>query len=177
MPLKLLRHALPLFSGSPDTVEAIRGDYASASWSPSARCDARTRKRRSQYFCQIDVSALLTIFLILFVTLVTQIPSGHVGVSVDLPTSDHSSLLPAALREDAMRISILRDGRAYLGLHRIAVEDLPVQIREALRAGAENRVYLSADRRARYADVKKALDAVRLAGVEQVNFITESPRR
>jgi biopolymer transport protein ExbD len=106
-----------------------------------------------------------------------QIPSGHVGVYVDLPRSEHSSRLPAALREDAMRVSILRDGRVYLGLYRIAVEDLPIQIREGLRGGAENRVYLYADARARYADVKMALDAVRLAGVKQVSFITEYPRR
>jgi biopolymer transport protein TolR len=104
-------------------------------------------------------------------------PSGHVGVSVDLPKSEQFSRLPAARREDAMRVAILRDGRVYFGLHRILVGELPDQVRAGLRGGAENRVHLSADSRVRYSDVKKALDAVRLGGVEHVSFFTASARR
>jgi biopolymer transport protein ExbD len=76
-----------------------------------------------------------------------------------------------------MRIAILRDGRVYFGLLGILVGELPDQIRAGLHGGAENRVYLSADARVRYSDVKKTLDAVRLAGVEHVRFITESAYR
>jgi biopolymer transport protein ExbD len=76
-----------------------------------------------------------------------------------------------------MRIAILRDGRVYFGLLGILVGELPDQIRAGLHGGAENRVYLSADARVRHSDVKKTLDAVRLAGVEHVSFITESACR
>jgi biopolymer transport protein ExbD len=176
MPLRLLRHTLPLFSGSPGIIEAVSGDYASQRWSPRARRDERIRKRRSQYICQIDVSALLVIFLVLFITLMMYTPSGHGRGSVDLPKSEHASWLRAARREDAMRVSVSRDGKVYFDGRHITFDELPAQIREGLRGGAENRVYVYADARARYATVKAALTAIRLAGVEHVSFITESPR-
>jgi len=96
---------------------------------------------------------------------------------VDLPKSKHSSLLPGALREDAMLVYVARDGRLYFRNRQMSLDQLPDQIRRGLRGGGEYRVYFYADTRVSYATVKAAIAAVRLAGVEHVSFITESPRR
>lgn len=71
-----------------------------------------------------------------------------------------------------MFVSIMRDGQDYFGSHRIAPDELPELIRNGLRGGAENRIYLSADARAKYSDVKAILDRIREAGVERVSFLT-----
>jgi biopolymer transport protein ExbD len=130
-----------------------------------------------QYICQIDVSPLLFIFLVLFISLVKYISSGRAGVSVDLPKSEQFSRLPAARREDAMRVATFGDGRVYFGLHRILIRELPGQVCASLCGDSENRVYLSADGRVRYSDVEKTLHDLRLAGVEHVSFFTESAQR
>jgi biopolymer transport protein ExbD len=57
------------------------------------------------------------------------------------------------------------------------LDELPDKVSGAVGAGSENRVYIYADARAKYSIVKKALDTIRLAGIENVSFIMESPRR
>jgi biopolymer transport protein ExbD len=81
--------------------------------------------------------------------------------------------MPGALREDTLKIFVTRDGAIYFREHRIALEDLADEIREGLRNGAERRVYIAVDARAKYGDVGAVLEKVRLAGIEKVAFLTE----
>lgn len=144
-------------------------------WSPLQRLHERTRKRRSEYYCQIDPCALAGILWALIFMFLGSQPSHHYHrwAPVDLPFNvQHSILLPGARREDAMFVSITRDGRDYFGNHRITPDELPELIRAGLRGGAENRIYISADGRARYSDAKAILVRVREAGVERVAFLT-----
>jgi biopolymer transport protein ExbD len=83
--------------------------------------------------------------------------------------------MPGAGREDAMRISITRDGKVYFRNHQVALDALPDEIQEGLRNGAERRIYLAIDARAKYGDAKAILVQIRLAGIENVSFLTEKP--
>jgi biopolymer transport protein ExbD len=141
---------------------------------PSVAMHRRTTKRRSTYYCWMDVSALLAVFLVIFISLAVS-PSGNRGshgAGVDLLKSAHSRLLPRAIREDALRVAVTRDGQLYFGNRRVSPEELPKQIRNGIRGGAENRAYISADARVKYGDVKIVLDQIRSAGVENVSFLT-----
>jgi hypothetical protein len=60
--------------------------------------------------------------------------------------------MPGALREDALRVALTRDGAIYFREHRIALEDLPNEIREGLRSGAERKVYIAVDARAKFGE-------------------------
>jgi len=51
-------------------------------------------------------------------------------------------------------------------------DDLPSVIQEAVRHGAERKVYVKADARARYSNVEVVMDAIRLAGITNVVFLT-----
>jgi len=55
----------------------------------------------------------------------------------------------------------------------ISAAELPDKIREGLKNGAEKKVYIRADARATYIDVKQALIEIRLAGIENVCFLAE----
>jgi biopolymer transport protein ExbD len=51
-------------------------------------------------------------------------------------------------------------------------------LREGVREGSERKVYLRADARAKYGEVKAVLDQIRLAGIENVAFMTvEAPHK
>jgi biopolymer transport protein ExbD len=123
----------------------------------------------------MDVSALLAVFLVIFISLaVTPENLCSRGAVVDLFTSAHSRLTPHAIREDALRVVVTRDGRLFLGKHEVVPEELPHELRESVRAGAENRVYVMVDSRAKYGDVKPALNKISLLGVRNVSFLTQS---
>ncbi len=119
------------------------------------------------------VSVMLAI-LFMFLPITPHTPG---SVSVDRPTAYYSTSMPGALREDAMAITITRDGHVFFRDHQIALEDLPGEIREGLRRGAEKRVFVAVDARAKYGDVAVVLGKIRLAGIEDVSFLTENPYR
>jgi biopolymer transport protein TolR len=97
--------------------------------------------------------------------------------SVDWAIAEHSSPQPGAQKEDALLISITRDGNVFFRDHRVVRSDLANEIREGVRNGAEKRVYLKADARAKYGSVITILGQIRLAGIENVSFLTEKPYR
>ncbi len=155
-----------------------RREWLEQRFRPSVAARRRTAKRRSEYFCRIDVSAFAAVLCGLLFAFLATTPLPHSGVSVDLAKSRHFRRLPGALREDALRVTVTRDGRFYLGDQGIAPEELPGHVRDGIGGGGENRVYIVADARVRYGDVKMVLDQIRVAGVENVSFLTlPVPRR
>jgi biopolymer transport protein TolR len=141
---------------------------------PSVAMHRRTTRRRSTYYSWMDVSALLAVFLVIFISLAVS-PVGNRGsdgAGVDLFKSANSRLLPRAIREDAMRVAVTRDGKLYFGNRRVSPEELAEQIRNSVRGGAENRVYFMVDARGSYADVKLAIEQVSLARVKNISFLT-----
>jgi len=96
----------------------------------------------------------------------------------DSPRVAHPVAMPAALREDMMEVAVTRDGSIWFGHERVRVDRLTQDIREELSRGSERKVYIRADKRARYGAVVQALNGVRSAGVENVAFLVDQkPKR
>ena len=104
-------------------------------------------------------------------------PHAPRSIPVDMAVAAHSGALAGALREDAMQISITRDGRFFFRSDKVSPEDLPEKIRKGVWNGAERRIYLNADARAKYRDAVAVLDQIRLAGIEDVSLPTQEPYR
>ena len=100
-----------------------------------------------------------------------------VSEPVDGPQAYHSTPLPGAIKEDAMQVGVTRDGRLFFRYNQVGLEDLQEEIRKGVRNGAEKRIYLAADARAKYGDAKAVLEQIWLAGIEDVSFLTEKPYR
>ncbi len=154
-------------------VTHVRHDFAG--WSPSANALRRIAARRSTYFCRIEpsgVAGVLLALLMLYMGPASISHYGHPKVVGDLPFAEHRHPLHGAIREDAMNLRIARGGKVGFGFVQIARSEIPVQIRESLASGSEPRVYLWADRRAKYSDIREALDLVRQAGVTNISIVT-----
>ena len=125
---------------------------------------------------KIDVTAISYVMatLVLTVLIIEMVASpGHRGVGVDLPPVDHPVNMLGAERNGALLVAIMRDGKIYFGNEQTTGEQLPGKIKERINRGAERKVYIKADARAKYGTVLILLEAVRSAGVEQVAFLTE----
>ncbi len=93
-------------------------------------------------------------------------------VAVDLPERLHARFLTEAGREDALRVSVSRDGRYFVGYREISLGELADRVREAVWRGAERKVYLAADARAKYGTVKLALAEVQRGGIKEIAILT-----
>lgn len=131
------------------------------------------RRRRSEYICRIDMSALAGIFVALWLVVA---PIGVIDfgfVAVDLPERLHAGFLTGAEREDALRVSVSRDGRYFVGYRQVSFGELAGRVRESVWRGAERKVYLAVDRRVKYGTVKLALAELRRGGVREIAILTD----
>jgi biopolymer transport protein ExbD len=152
-------------------------------WTNLSRLQRRVRirrlgSRRPALFSSLNSpafahSALGCVLLFLIIAMISDPP--HHGMAFDRYISQNATPMPAALRDDAMRVTLTRDGSIYFGNHRVASEDLPEQIRQRLQGGAQHKVYLVVDQRAKFADLSIVLDELRHAGIWDIAFLAEFP--
>jgi biopolymer transport protein ExbD len=141
-------------------------------WSPSQAAARRAARRRSTYYAGINVSALVGVMLALLFLLMGDTTPDHYRQNwPDLPIAKNAVSEPSALREDVMRVVVTRDGNVYFRQTAARPEELVNLIRTSLQEGAERRVYLAADARARYGEVEIVLTQIRLAGIASIAIL------
>jgi biopolymer transport protein ExbD/biopolymer transport protein TolR len=127
--------------------------------------------------CRIDVTAFaavmfaLVAMFLLPATVVVDSPRTGAQMPVDLPHVSTATEMRGADREDALVVAITRDGQVWFDTDQVSPENLTAAIRERVGHGAERKVYIRADMRARYDMVVRVLSKVRAAGIDKVAFI------
>ena len=131
-------------------------------------------RRPGEYFCRIDVSALWSvIFVLSIMTVMVRCSRRNMVIFPTCRRFLHAWQLPGAMRDDAMRIALTRDGRYFFGGTQITLGQMAERIRAAVADGAEKRVFLTVDQRLKYRSVKGVADEIRKGGVGRVSFLTQ----
>src|SRR5258708_11485172 len=112
----------------------------------------RSANRRNELYCRIDPAPIGAIFFAFVAMFLGDIgsPHTHRTVLVDRASDSHARSLPKASREDAILISLTRDGSVYFRYMRLPPAELPNKIHDSVLNGAEKRIYLDVDARAKY---------------------------
>jgi biopolymer transport protein ExbD len=76
-----------------------------------------------------------------------------------------------------MKIYMTRDGRVYFRNTRLNVKSLPILIRGAAVEGAEKKVYLAVDARAKYGDAAAVVDEIGKAGIREICILAYKPEQ
>jgi len=145
-------------------------------WSPSRGAKERIAKRSSGVRARVDqwplVGASVALLLIIIVSQGTLSQVCHMAIA-DLPLTAYATPQPKAMRENAIKIVISRDGSVYFRNQRTDSEALRELIRKAVEDGAERKVYLTVDGRAKYGDAKVVYDAIAAGGVRDICLMAE----
>lgn len=121
----------------------------------------------------INVTPMVDVMLVLLIIFMVVTPMLQNKVNVDLAKTISAVPMPDADHEDAVKVSVVRDGRVYLGANQISLADLGPKAQDLLQNKANKTVYIRADARARYGIIMDAIDNLRTAGVDEVAFLTE----
>jgi len=95
---------------------------------------------------------------------------------VDLAKVNNPERMPDAEKEDAMVVSVMRDGTVYFRSDRLAVDQLTQKVKDRLVSQQDKRVYVKADARARFGAVVAVVDNVRAAGVDDLGLLTDQKK-
>ena len=124
----------------------------------------------------INVTPMVDVMLVLLIIFMVITPMLQHGVSVDMAKVNNPEQMPDADKEDALLVSVTRDGKVFFGSDEIAVDGLTSKVKDRLANKPDKRVYVKADMRARFGGVVQVVDAVRAAGVDDLGLLTEQKK-
>ena len=131
------------------------------------------RNEGAKISSDINVTPMVDVMLVLLIIFMVITPMLQHGVSVDMAKVNSPEQMPDADKEDALLVSVTRDGLVYFGADQITVENLTNKVKDRIANRPDKRVYVKADMRARFGGVVQVVDAVRAAGVDDLGLLTE----
>lgn len=121
----------------------------------------------------INVTPMVDVMLVMLIIFMVITPMLTKGVSVDMAKTTNPIAMQDADKDDAILVSITRNGDTFLGSNRTAADQLPAKVKDLLTNKLDKTVYLKADARARYERVVEVVDNLRAAGVDTLGLLTE----
>ncbi|MHB8753836.1 MAG: ExbD/TolR family protein [Candidatus Acidiferrales bacterium] len=119
-----------------------------------------------------NVIPMADIMLVLLIIMMVVTPMLQKGVQVDMASAKNWENMPNADKDDAIIVAVSSDGHFYLGNQDIALDQITSQVKDRIANRLDKEVYVRSDERAKYGDVKKVVDAVRDAGVDNLGLLT-----
>jgi len=126
---------------------------------------------------EINVTPMVDVMLVLLIIFMVVTPMLQKGISVDMAKVNNPTQMEDADKEDALLVSITRDGKVYFGSDQIQdVSGLTQKVKDRLTNKPDKRVYVKSDMRARFGAVVQVVDAVRAAGVDDLGLLTDQKK-
>jgi len=121
----------------------------------------------------INVTPMVDVMLVLLIIFMVITPMLQKGISVDMAKVNNPTPMQDADKEDALLVSVMRNGDVFFGSDKIAVDTLTGKVKDRLANRTDKRVYVKADARAHFGNVVQVVDGVRAAGVDDLGLLTD----
>jgi len=131
------------------------------------------RNEGAKVSSDINVTPMVDVMLVLLIIFMVVTPMLQKGVSVDMAKVENPTPMEDADKEDALLVSITRDGTVYFGTEKITTDNLTTKVKDRLANKPDKRVYVKADMRTRFGGVVQVVDSVRAAGVDDLGLLTD----
>ena len=121
----------------------------------------------------INTTPLVDVMLVLLIIFMVSAPLLTVGVPIDLPQTQASSLDQAD--KEPLAISVNTDGKVFLQNTEIKLDELvpKLQAISQARGGNDERIYVRGDKTVDYGTVMKVMGRLSAAGFRKVALVTE----
>ena len=133
----------------------------------------KRRHRRNPVMSEINVTPMVDVKLVLLIIFMVSAPLLTVGVPIDLPQTQASSLDQAD--KEPLAISVNTDGKVFLQNTEIKLDELvpKLQAISQARGGNDERIYVRGDKTVDYGTVMKVMGRLSAAGFRKVALVTE----
>jgi biopolymer transport protein ExbD len=124
-----------------------------------------------------NVIPMADIMLVLLIIMMVITPMLQKGVSVDMAKVNSPVDMPDADKDDAILLSVTRDGSVYLRQTKIDISQVTDKVKDEVQNRLNKVVFIKSDSRTKYGDVVTVVDDVRAAGVEQLGLLTQKSEK
>ena len=121
---------------------------------------------------EINVTPFVDVMLVLLIVFMVAAPLLTVGVPIDLPQSQATSL---DQDKEPLTISVNDKGQVFLQNSEISINDLVPKLKAVAeaRGGTEARIYVRGDKKVDYGTVMRVMGRLSSAGFHRVALVTE----
>ncbi len=130
-----------------------------------------SRRKKTNPITQINVTPFVDVMLVLLVVFMITAPLLTVGVPVDLPKTQASSLQGS---EEVLSVSIQKDGKIFVGESEVALDKLGAKLKAISNQNTQAKVYVRGDQGITYGNILKVMGVISSAGFSKVALISES---
>jgi len=123
----------------------------------------------------INVTPMVDVMLVVLIIFMVITPMLNKGANIELAKARNPVVMADADKEDAVTVSITRDGQVFLspGLQKVNPEDLAPKVKDLLSDKPNKTVFIRADGRSKYERVEDVVDNLRAGGVDEVALLTD----
>ena len=132
------------------------------------------KQQTQEVVADINVTPMVDVMLVMLIIFMVITPMLTKGVQVDLVKTKNPIAMADADKDDAVLVSVSRNGEVFLGSTKMTADMLPGKVKDLLTNKISKICYLKCDQRSRYERVVEVVDNLRAAGVDQVGLLTES---
>jgi len=112
----------------------------------------------------------IDVMLVLLIIFMVAAPLLATGVPLDLP---QTKAAPLNIDKVPLTISIKADGKIYVMEEPIALSDIAVKLQAVAKTGADERIYVRADKSIAYGRVAELMAAITAGGFRKVALVNE----
>jgi len=133
----------------------------------------RSRRRAAPVMAEINVTPMVDVMLVLLIIFMVAAPLLSVGVPIDLPQSQASSVNQD--NKEPITLSVNEKGQIFLGDSEVKYDDLVQKLQAVTQArgGMDERIFVRGDKKVDYGTVMRVMGRLSGAGFKKVALVTE----
>lgn len=136
----------------------------------SLKNNHRKNSRRAAPFCEINITPMVDVMLVLLIIFMVAAPMMTTGVTVDLPESNAS---PVPGNDEPLSVSITSGGAIYIEKSKVELKALQKKLMAVTNAKKETRIFVRGDKNVDYGTIMQVVGEINAAGFNKVALLTE----
>lgn len=132
-----------------------------------------SRSRRHTSMSDINVTPFVDVMLVLLIVFMVTAPLMTVGISVDLPETEASSINE---KTEPLTVSVNKEGKIYLQETEVDLETLAPRLVAITGENQDTRIFVRGDQGINYGAIVQVMGSLNAAGFRKVALLAELPK-